>query len=276
MAEQRRFGRGAMKPPADSPDYDDEQSRMSIWSHLTELRNRLVKAMLALVIGTVIGFVAAGDGLDVLRQPYCEVVQQSEECRLVTLGPTGNVIVYFRVSLLIGAIISIPIVTYQLLMFIFPGLTRKERRMILLSIPAVTFLFLVGVGFSWYVLMRPALGFLEGFQTEIFRPEWTADLYLSFVTSLLFWMGVAFQTPLILFVLSLIGIVDAPGLRRAWRVAVVGAAAAAAFITPTVDPVNMMLVMAPLIGLYIISIFLVMIGQRIAGLQAAAAEANPG
>jgi sec-independent protein translocase protein TatC len=124
--------------------------------------------------------------------------------------------------------------------------------------------------------MRPALGFLEGFQTDIFRPEWTADLYLSFVTSLLFWMGVAFQTPLILFVLSLIGIVDAPGLRRAWRVAVVGAAAASAFITPTVDPVNMMLVMAPLIGLYIISIFLVMIGQRIAGLQAAAAEANPG
>jgi sec-independent protein translocase protein TatC len=200
----------------------------------------------------------------------------AEECRLVTLGPTGNMVVYFRVSLLIGAIVSIPIVTYQLLMFIFPGLTRKERRMILLSIPAVTVLFLVGVLFSWFVLMRPALGFLEGFQTDIFRPEWTADLYLSFVTSLVFWMGVAFQTPLILFVLSLIGIVDAPGLRRAWRVAIVGAAAASAFITPTVDPVNMMLVMAPLVGLYIISIFLVMIGQRIAGLQAAAAEANPG
>jgi sec-independent protein translocase protein TatC len=276
MAERRKFGRGSLTPSADAPDYDEEQSRMSIWSHLTELRNRLVKAMIALVLGTVIGFIAAGDGLDILRQPYCEIVQQTEECRLVTLGPTGNVIVYFRVSLLIGAIVSIPIVTYQLLMFIFPGLTRKERRMILASIPAVTFLFLVGVGFSWYVLMRPALGFLEGFQTDIFRPEWTADLYLSFVTSLLFWMGVAFQTPLILFVLSLIGIVDAPGLRRAWRVAVVGAAAASAFITPTVDPVNMMLVMAPLIGLYIISIFLVMIGQRIAGLQAAAAEANPG
>jgi sec-independent protein translocase protein TatC len=276
MAERRKFGRGSLTPSADAPDYDEEQSRMSIWSHLTELRNRLVKAMIALVLGTVIGFIAAGDGLDILRQPYCEIVQQTEECRLVTLGPTGNVIVYFRVSLLIGAIVSIPIVTYQLLMFIFPGLTRKERRMILASIPAVTFLFLVGVGFSWYVLMRPALGFLEGFQTDIFRPEWTADLYLSFVTSLLFWMGVAFQTPLILFVLSLIGIVDAPGLRRAWRVAIVGAAAASAFITPTVDPVNMMLVMAPLVGLYIISIFLVMIGQRIAGLQAAAAEANPG
>ncbi|HRL10545.1 MAG TPA: twin-arginine translocase subunit TatC [Aggregatilineales bacterium] len=276
MAERRKFGRGSLTPSADSPDYNEEQSRMSIWSHLTELRNRLVKAMIALVIGTVIGFIAAGDALDILRQPYCEVRDLAEECRLVTLGPTGNMVVYFRVSLLIGAIVSIPIVTYQLLMFIFPGLTRKERRMILLSIPAVTVLFLVGVLFSWFVLMRPALGFLEGFQTDIFRPEWTADLYLSFVTSLVFWMGVAFQTPLILFVLSLIGIVDAPGLRRAWRGAIVGAAAASAFITPTVDPVNMMLVMAPLVGLYIISIFLVMIGQRIAGLQAAAAEANPG
>lgn len=257
-------------PTPVAADYDEDASRMSIWSHLTELRQRVTKAMIALVIGTVIGFLLAGQGLDILRQPYCEIVSQAEECRLVTLGPTGNVVVFFRVALLIGGILSIPVITYQLMMFIVPGLTRKERRMILGAIPAITFLFLVGISFAWFIMMRPALGFLEGFETEIFKPEWTADLYLSFVTSLLFWMGVAFQTPLIIFVLSIIGIVTAKALRRSWRIAIVLAAVAAAFITPTVDPVNMMIVMFPLIGLYLISIVLAMIGQRIAGLQAAA------
>jgi sec-independent protein translocase protein TatC len=106
------------------------------------------------------------------------------------------------------------------------------------------------------------LGFLEGFQPQLFKPEWTADLYLGFVTALLFWMGVAFETPLIFFVLSILGMVTAAVLRRNWRIAVVGSAIAAAFITPTVDPVNMMLVMGPLLALYLLSIILVMIGSR--------------
>lgn len=257
------------------PDYDETAARMSIWDHLGELRLRLLRASLALVFGTIIGFMVAGPVLDFLRQPYCELVSQPENCRLVTLGPTGNVAVYFRVSLLVGGILAIPVITYQVLMFILPGLTRKERRYILMAIPAIFVLFLVGVAFAWFVLMRPALGFLEGFQPLIFKPEWTADLYLSFVTSLVFWMGVAFQTPLIFFVLALIGLVEAGFLIRSWRFAVVGAAAASAFITPTVDPVNMMLVMGPLLVLYLFSIVLVMIGRRIAGLNTPVTYAAP-
>jgi len=266
---RRRKAEQPQPPPDPYTEYDETAARMSIWSHLNELRGRLLKAMLALTVGTVIGFLVASPALDYLRQPYCELVAQPENCRLVTLGPTGNVVVYFRVSLLIGAILAIPVITYQVLMFILPGLTRKERRYILMAIPAIFVLFLVGVAFAWFVLMRPALGFLEGFEPTIFKPEWTADLYLSFVTSLVFWMGVAFQTPLIFFVLSLIGVVEAGGLARAWRLAIVGSAAAAAFITPTVDPVNMLLVMGPLLVLYLLSIVLVMIGRRIAGLNQA-------
>jgi sec-independent protein translocase protein TatC len=135
---------------------------------------------------------------------------------------------------------------------------------VLMSLPAVTLLFLVGTAFSWFILMPPALGFLEGFQQNLFRSEWTADLYLSFVTSLIFWMGVAFETPLVFFVLGLLGLVSAMPLIRNWRVAIVGAAVAAAFITPTVDPVNMALVMGPLLALYLMSIGLVFIARRIA------------
>jgi sec-independent protein translocase protein TatC len=149
-------------------------------------------------------------------------------------------------------------------MFVMPGLKRKEKRVILMSLPAITLLFLVGAAFAWFVLMPPALGFLEGFQQNLFRSEWTADLYLSFITSLIFWMGVAFETPLIFFVLGLLGLVSTMVLIRNWRVAVVGAAVAAALITPTIDPVNMFLVMGPLMALYMLSIILVFFARRIA------------
>ncbi len=261
------FRRRKAPPPPPEPTQEGHELRMGLFEHLDELRVRLLKAALALIIGTFIGVALAAPLLEYLQQPYCEIVGNLDECRLNTLGPTEGVVIYFRVSLLIGGIIAIPVMTYQILMFIIPGLTRRERRFILLSIPAVTLLFLVGTAFAWFVLMRPALGFLEGFQPTIFKPEWTADLYTSFITALIFWMGVAFQTPLVFFVLALLGLVSARPLVRHWRVAVVASAFAAALITPTIDPVNMFLVMGPLLVLYVISIALVILGRRIAGIE---------
>lgn len=259
---------------ADKPKQEEtlteEELRMGFFEHLGELRERLTKAVIALVIGTFIGFALAGPALEILREPYC-IIRQSQEvaqsCELQIIDPTGTIMVYFRVALMIGGILSVPLVTYQLLMFILPGLTKKERRYVLLSIPATTVLFLIGTLFTWFILMPPALGFLEGFQPTIFKPEWTADLYISFVTSLVFWMGVAFQTPLVFFLVSLLGFVSATTLIQQWRVAIVGASIAAALITPTIDPVNMFLVMAPLLTLYSLSIVLVYFGRKISGVD---------
>jgi len=246
------------------PLEDGHELRMGFFEHLDELRQRLTKAVISLVVGTAFGVFLAPNVLILLLQPYCGIVS---DCELVILDPTGNILIYFKVALMIGGILSIPLVTYQLMMFILPGLTRKERRYILLSIPATTALFIIGVLFAWRILMPPALGFLHGFQAEIFEPEWTADGYISFVTSLLFWMGVAFQTPLIFFLISLLGLVSARTLVRQWRVAIVGASIAAALITPTIDPVNMFLVMAPLLTLYALSIVLVFFGRKISGID---------
>ncbi len=243
---------------------DGHELRMGFFEHLDELRQRLTKAVFSLVVGTAIGVFVATQVLVLLLEPYCAIVS---DCELVILDPTGNILIYFKVALMVGGILSIPLVTYQLLMFILPGLTRKERRYVLLSIPATTALFVVGVLFAWKILMPPALGFLHGFQADIFEPEWTADGYISFVTSLLFWMGVAFQTPLIFFLISLMGLVSAGTLARQWRVAVVGASIAAALITPTIDPVNMFLVMAPLLALYALSIVLVYFGRKMSGID---------
>lgn len=251
--------------PAETVPDEGHELRMGIFDHLEELRQRFVKIFLALVVCTFGAFWITTPVLDYLREPYCRAVEQASECELVILGPTGGIVSYFRVSLTLGMIVAIPLVTYQILMFIMPGMTRKERRVIYWSLPAVTILFAIGVAFAWFILMPPALGFLEGFQPGLFKPEWTAELYLNFVSTLTLWMGVAFETPLVFFVLSLLGMVTAGPLIRNWRFAVVGAAIAAALITPTVDPINLFLVMGPLLVLYVISIFLVMIGRRIGG-----------
>ncbi len=245
---------------------DGHELRMGFFEHLDELRQRLTKAVFSLVVGTAIGVFLAERVLVLLQEPYCGIPTVNN-CELVILDPTGNILIYFKVALMVGGILSIPMVTYQFLMFILPGLTRKEKRYVLLSIPATTALFVVGVLFAWRILMPPALGFLNEFQADIFEPEWTADGYISFVTSLLFWMGVAFQTPLIFFIISLMGLVSARTLIRQWRIAVVGASVAAALITPTIDPVNMFLVMAPLLALYALSIVLVYFGRKMSGID---------
>ena len=248
---------------APSPDIDDpnlpeegdaEGARMSLWDHLEELRSRLFKAVLALALGAVVGVIFATPILEFLKAPYAKA--------FIVLDPTGGVVQYFRVALMVGGILSIPVITYQLLMFILPGLTKRETRYLLFSIPPVTVLFLIGVVFAWFILIPPALGFLVNFQPDIFKAEWTADHYLGFVTALLFWMGVAFETPLIFFVLSVLGFVTPRPLIQNWRIAIVGAAVASAIITPTIDPVNMLLVMGPLMTLYALSILLVTIGMR--------------
>ncbi len=245
---------------------EGHELRMGFFEHLDELRQRLTRAVLSLVVGTVVGVFFTDRALMLLQEPYCQI-PDINSCELVILDPTGNILIYFKVALMLGGILSIPMVTYQLLMFILPGLTSKEKRYVLLSIPATTALFIIGVVFAWRILMPPALGFLNEFQAQIFEPEWTADGYISFVTSLLFWMGVAFQTPLIFFVISLLGLVSAGTLVRQWRIAVVGASIAAALITPTIDPVNMFLVMAPLLTLYALSIVLVFFGRKLSGVD---------
>lgn len=237
---------------------DGQGARMSLLEHFGELRRRLTWAFAAIVVGTVIGASVAGPVLQYLAGPYLALPGVDG---LQVFDPTGSVVSYFRVALLIGLTIAIPIITYQVAMFFLPALTRNERRYFLLTLPAIFGLFLLGIGFAWFVLIPPALTFLQGFQEGLFVTEWEAGRYITFVTSLLFWIGLAFETPLVLFILSLLGFAAPGPLIRNWRLAVVVAAIAAALITPTIDPVNMFLVMGPLLVLYTISIGLVAIGS---------------
>lgn len=233
---------------------DENSASMSILKHLDELRGRLVKATVALVIAAVFTSIFAGDIIAFLMEPYGK--------RLQTLGPTESIMTYMRVALMSGAAIAMPVIVYQLLAFTLPGLTRKERRWIYMSVPFTGVLFVAGVAFAWYVMVPNAIDFLANFRKDIFLNEWTAREYISFVVSIAFWIGVAFQAPLITFILAKIGLVTPGLLIRNWRIAIVVVAVVAAFITPTVDPFNMALLMLPLLALYVLSIFLAMVATR--------------
>jgi sec-independent protein translocase protein TatC len=209
--------------------------------------------VLAVCVGITMFFTE--DIINYLKTPY-------GDDKLTILDPTGSVVIYFRVALMSGAILAIPYITYQLLMFIMPGLKQQEKRWVMTAIPVTTLFFLTGVAFAWFIMIPAAFTFLRDFQGQSFQAEWTAQNYFAFLTMILFWMGVAFEMPVIFYVLAKLGLVSQRMLIKNWRAAIVVNTIIAAVITPTVDPFNMLLVMIPLLGLYLVSIVMVGIAAR--------------
>lgn len=231
---------------------------MTIWEHLEELRARLLRAVIAVLVAFVVMLFFTSDIIEYLSDPYTDITGRP----LQQLEPTGNIVIYFRVALLGAGIVVIPYITYQLFMFVSPGLTRRERRWILSALPFTTGFFLLGVAFSWFIMIPAAFEFLIGFQNDVLANEWTAQRYFAFLTSIIFWVGVSFEMPVVLYVLARMGLVGRQALINNWRFAVVAMSVVAALVTPTVDPFNMLLVMAPLLILYMISIVLVGIAEN--------------
>ena len=238
--------------------HDDTQ--LTLLEHLNELRKRLVWAALALAIATVFSFLFAQSILNFLLEPYAASI--GGEATLQTLKPTEGLETYFKVALLSGAIIAMPVILVQFWMFISPGTTEQERRYVYIFIPSALVLFLLGIAFAWFILAPAAIFFLANFMTDIFKTDWTGQEYISFVTRLVFWMGVSFQLPIVAYFVARIGIITSQNLRDQWRIAIVAVAVIAAIITPSIDPVTMLLTMAPLLILYVLSIGLAGIGQR--------------
>jgi sec-independent protein translocase protein TatC len=241
-----------------APEQDD--ARLTLLEHLYELRKRLVWAALALAIATLFSFLFAQGILEFLLTPYSASI--GTDATLQTLKPTEGLETYFKVALLAGAIISMPVILVQFWLFISPGTTDRERRYIYIFIPSALFLFLLGIAFAWFVLAPAAIYFLANFMTEIFKTDWTGQEYIGFVMRLVFWMGVSFELPIVAYFVARVGVITSQNLRDQWRSAIVGVAVLAAIITPSIDPVTMLLTMAPLLVLYVLSIGLALIGQR--------------
>lgn len=226
-----------------------ESAVMPLMEHLRELRTRLIRAVIVLLATTVISFLFAKQVFIILLQPLGDVTIQA-------LKPTESLSNYMKVALLCGIILAMPVIVYQLARFIAPGLTKSERRYLWVLVPGATFCFVTGVAFAYFVMLPAALPFLGTFLADLIEQNWAIGEYLSFVTSLLFWIGVSFELPLFVYFLAKAGIIDAQTLRKNRKYALIAIAVLAAVITPTVDPLNMALVMGPLVVLYEIGVIL--------------------
>jgi sec-independent protein translocase protein TatC len=232
-----------------------ENGPMTVLEHLVELRDRLIKAILALVITTLVSLLFTRRFLALLTVPMGDNLPQA-------LGPTETIVVYFKVALIGGFLLAMPVIVYQLISFIVPGLYPHERRYLLIVVPAASLLFASGVAFAYYVMLPAAIPFLLNFMGDIIRQQWSIEKYISLVTGLLFWVGVIFETPLVVAFLAYLGVVSPGMLWKNFRYAIVVIAIIAAVATPTPDPINMSLLMLPLVLLYLLSIVLALFVYR--------------
>lgn len=230
------------------------QNPASLLEHLTALRGHLVRSVIALMITTTASFAFANRILEWLAIPVGGVD------RLQAIEVTESVGAFMRISLLSGFVIAFPYIWVELFGFINPGLKRRERVFVLTILPFAALLFAAGLAFAYYIMLPAALDFLLDFMGIATVPR--VSNYVRFVTGLMFWIGISFLFPLIIYTLAAVGVVRARTLWEGWRIAVVGIAVLAAAVTPTVDPVNMGLVMAPMTMLYLVSILLAAIAER--------------
>ncbi|TET51740.1 MAG: twin-arginine translocase subunit TatC, partial [Anaerolineales bacterium] len=176
--------------------------------------------------------------------------------------PTATTAAFFKLSAVIGLIIAMPVIMYQLFRYVSPGLSSNERRYVILAAPVAALSFALGAAFATYVILPAAIPFLMGFLADVVEQRYSLNNYLSFVSSMMIYAGLVFETPLLMYFLAKMGVVTPAGYASARRVVIVGAAVGGAVITPTTDPINMLLVMGPFIVLYELGILLAKIATR--------------
>ncbi|HJR81844.1 MAG TPA: twin-arginine translocase subunit TatC [Anaerolineales bacterium] len=224
----------------------EAETRASLWEHVDALRAHLLRMVMGLAVGVGISFYFTVPLMAYLSMPVGGLEN------LQAIEVTEEVGVFMRVALTSGIAIMLPYIAFEIWLFAAPGLRPRERKFGLIGIPLATLLFLTGIAFTYFILLPAALPFLGGF-TEI-QQFWTARDYFGFVTGLMIWIGLFFEFPLVIYILTSMGLVKPNVLRQQWRLAIIVIAILAAAITPTIDPVNMGLVMLPMSLLYFVSI----------------------
>ena len=232
-----------------------EDRELPLGGHLSELRRRIIVTTVSLMVATVVAFAFHRLIFDLLMTP-AQGFDSLRDQKLVFTQMTEMIGIIMKVSLMGGLVLASPVILYQVIMFVAPGLTSREKRYLFALLPGAMISFVAGAAFGYFVLLPPALGFLLTFGSDIATPMIRVGNYINLVVTLLFWLGVSFETPLVMFFLSKIGVVTPRALARQRRFAVVVAFILGALITPTFDPVNQTLVAVPIILLYELGIWL--------------------
>jgi sec-independent protein translocase protein TatC len=226
--------------------------------HLRELRDRLIKCLLAIAIGTAVGFWLVNSPT-LLGKPLPEfMVEQLAPGTTLQALRVGEVFIsYMRIALVVGIAIAIPIVIYQIIAFFAPGLLPHEKRILFSALPFATELFLAGLAFGWFFTIPAALQFLLSYgESEQIISQPSLESFISTVAMLLLWNGMIFELPALIYLLAWLGLINTKMLTRIRRYAIVVIVIAAALITPTGDPYNLLLLAVPMYLLYELGILL--------------------
>ncbi len=246
--------------PSTSETPPEDEGAMTLIEHLVELRTRLVRAGIGVILGMAVGVVMVLPGgpvrlIDIIIRTFAPLDQGYAPIQAVNTAEQFSQ--YMMVALVVGVILAMPVIVYQLLAFIVPGLTDKERRVLFASLPFVTLFFLAGLSFGWFITVPTAIRFLIGFSgSELIQAQPTLSDFLSTVTTLLLINGIVFELPVVIYVLAFLGVVTAKQLSQYRRFAILAVVIIAALITPTGDPLNLALLAIPMYMLYELGVIL--------------------
>ena len=263
----------AAPAPASSKREEEEGGRMSFFDHLVELRKRIIHSAIAILIGMVIGLTISEKVFGYLARPMLAALHNAHlEEKLIYTSPTGAISLIITLGLYLGIVIALPVVLYEIWLFIAPGLYRHERRAVSLFVFSSMFLFLGGVAFGYFISLPYVLKFLIGFQGP-FKPLISINEYFDMILIVLLGLGIIFELPVLIFCLSLFGIVTPRFLWKNFRYAILVITILAAVVTPTPDATTMVIFMGVMTLLYVLGIGVsYLVVRRKRRTQAAAGE----
>ncbi len=250
-------------PPTTAPTPDGQEHapgdrEMTLLEHLEELRGRLTKAMVALVVAVIIAVVPIPTLNSITGYAVDLIVGNATQfgVHVQAIGPGEVFFTYLEVALVIGAALAMPMMIYQLMAFVTPALYTHEKRYLYMAVPGVFFSFMCGVLFCYFLTLPFATRFLAGFMAGTIEQNWTFEKYVDFVAAFMFWVGVMFELPIVMFFLTKLGVVSHQRFARFRKYAFVLAFVIGAAITPTPDPINQTIISLPIYLLFELGVIL--------------------
>ena len=238
----------ATQPSSDAlenEDFDElpDDVEMSLFDHLEELRQRIFYALIAVVIAVAGCFVAVKPIVQLLEVP-------AQGVKFLQLAPGEYFFVSIKVAGYSGILVASPFILYQIIQFVLPGLTRRERRLVAPVVLGSSVLFFIGLAFAYLALVPAALNFFISYGADVVEQLWSIDKYFEFVLLLMFSTGLAFQIPIIQLLLGYLGIVSSQQMLSGWRLVIIAATVLGAVLTPSTDPLTQSLLAGAVLGLY--------------------------
>ena len=243
----------AQEPPPDLKPVEGHHGGpdMTLIDHLKELRNRVIICALALVIGSLVSFLFWENILGWLLAP---ARVDHPEFTLTSFSPTDRISAIFKIGLYGGVILASPVIIYQLLMFVVPGLTPRERKWLLPGVLGAILFLVAGMAFAYFIILPASLGFLLDLGSKQIETKTGIQPYLDFVSRIVFFVGLSFEMPVVLAILGKLGVVRPRQMLKFWRYAILIIVILSAVITPTPDPYNQLLVAGPMFALYALGV----------------------